>query len=81
MGDQACQTWLEALLEQPSSAIERVEASVSDVRGVADVMQPSSSSEQLRVIADESAKALSFRSDGLHVPPSTRESRRQALLS
>lgn len=80
VGDQACQTWLEALPEQPSSPIQRMEASVSDVRGVADVMQPSSSSEQFRVIADEPAKTLSLRPDGLHVLPPARKSHRQALL-
>ena len=80
MGDQACQTWLETLPEQPSSTIQRMEAGVNDVRGVADVMQPSRSSEQLRVIANESAKDLSLRSDSLHVLPPTRESRRQVLF-
>ncbi len=80
MGDQACQTWLETLLEQPSSTIQRMKAGVNDVRGVADVMQPSSSSKQFCVIADESAKALSLRSDGLHVLPPARKSHRQALL-
>jgi hypothetical protein len=80
MGDQACQTWLEALPKQPSSTVQGMEACVSDAWGIADVMQPSSSSQEFRVIADQAAKALSFRSDGLHVLPSTGESRRQALL-
>lgn len=45
MGDQARQTQLKALPEQPPSAIQSVEAGVNDARGVADVMQPASSSE------------------------------------
>ena len=80
MGDQACQTWLETLPEQPSSTIQRMKAGVNDVKGVTDVMQPSRSSEQFCVIANESAKAISLRSDGLHVLPPTRESHSQAFL-
>ncbi|GAA0335803.1 hypothetical protein GCM10010151_26890 [Actinoallomurus spadix] len=72
VGDEAAQRVVGVLdVPKVTGAVERVQAGVHKVRGVADIVQPSGGFKEIGVIAEDWREAPCLPGDALAVRPTT----------
>jgi hypothetical protein len=74
VGDQLAQHWIDVLyVAEVVGTIKRMKARGGEFGRVADVVEPSSSFEQVGVVTEDRSERVGLRSDTLDVGPATRK--------